>query len=86
LKAKLRLPDGLAPTWKVRDILKVLLRKSVNPHHLKVFVGNESAEVPEASGSFESIQLWAGAAELDARQKRSFEAIIAAFLLTFHDF
>jgi hypothetical protein len=28
LKCKVRLPDGRAPSWKVSDILKVLLRKS----------------------------------------------------------
>lgn len=77
--------EGL-PKWKVRDILKVLLRKSTAKTRPNVFRQNPTVEVFEANGSFESIQEWAKAARLDSRQKRSFEAIVAAFLLTFHDF
>jgi hypothetical protein len=74
------------PKWRVSDILKVLLRKRHTAPRPNVFGGNDSSEVSEANGSMERIQDWACVAKLDARQKRSFEVIIASFLLTFHDF
>ena len=74
------------PRWKVRDILKVLLRKSTAKVRPAVFKRNPTVKVGDANGSFESIQEWAKAAGLDPRQKRAFEAIVASFVLTFHDF
>jgi hypothetical protein len=79
-----RYPD--APEWKVRDIVKVLLRRTQSKARPKVFKGNKEAKVCDANGTAESIREWAEAAKLDARQKRAFEAITASFLLTFHEF
>ena len=78
--------DGSAPRWKIRDIVTVLLKRSIQSARPQIFKGNVTAKVTAATGSFESIHEWACAAMLDARQKRCFESIIAAFLLTFHDF
>jgi hypothetical protein len=65
----------------------VLLKRLVQSARPQVFnKGNLTAKVTAATGSFESIHEWACAAMLNARQKRCFESIIAAFLLTFHDF
>jgi hypothetical protein len=80
-----RYPD--APEWKVRDIVKVLLRMTESKVRPIVLKGNKEAKVCDANGSAESIREWAEAAKLDARQKRAFEeAITASFLLTFHEF
>jgi hypothetical protein len=71
---------------KLRDVLKVYLRKSVRIARPAVFKHNTHVEVSEANGSVESVFEWAVAAGLDARQKRCFECIMSSFILTFHNF
>ena len=71
---------------KILDVLTLYLRKSVPKARPKVFKRNEKAKVCDANGSIESVFEWANAAGLDGRQKRSFESIVASFLLTFYNF
>ncbi len=71
---------------KLRDVLKLYLRKAVRQSRPEVFKRNSEVEVCEANGSIESILEWVNAAGLDAKQKRSFESIVSSFLLTFHNF
>jgi hypothetical protein len=71
---------------QVCDLLKLYLKKSTSKARAKVFKNDPHAKVHEANGSVESIMEWAVAAGLDAKQRRSFEAIIASFILTFHNF
>jgi hypothetical protein len=52
----------------------------------KVFEYNPNAPVCEATSSMESVIEWATVAKLDDLQKRAFKCIIAAFILTFHEF
>ena len=63
--------------------MKVLLTRTSTRARAKVFEHNPDAQVLEANGSFSSIEDWAKAAKLDRKQKRAFESLIAAFLLSF---
>jgi len=71
--------------YSVKDIVNVLLRRTVARTRKEVFKDNKDVEVAEANGSVVSIVEWAKAAQLDPYQRRAFEAIIASFLLTFYD-
>ena len=70
-------------THSMKQLVTVYLTRTSKRARAKVFERNPTAEVLEANGSFTSIEDWAKAAKLDRKQKRAFESLIAAFLLTF---
>jgi AAA domain/Helitron helicase-like domain at N-terminus len=70
-------------THSMKQIVTVYLTRTSSRARAKVFELNPEAQVLEANGSFKSIQNWAKAANLDSKQRRAFESLIAAFLLTF---
>ncbi|CAB9515393.1 expressed unknown protein [Seminavis robusta] len=73
------------PTPRYHKIIEVLLNKRECIQRANVFKYNPQVEVSQANGSVRSISDWATAANLDDKQRRAFECIIAAFLLTFYE-
>ena len=73
------------PIPRMGKLVEVLLSKSTSRTRTEVFQYNPDASVLEANGSIESIEDWAKAAKLDRVQKRAFQCIVAAFILTFFD-
>jgi len=67
----------------MKQIVTMHLSRTSTHARAKVFKRNKDAQVLEANGSLNSIQDWAKAAQLDRKQKRAFESLIAAFFLTF---
>jgi len=67
----------------MEELVEVLFSRKEARARGKQFPHNPDKEVEHANGTFGSILSWAEAAQLDTYQKRSFEVIIAAFLLTF---
>jgi len=67
----------------MKQIVTICLSRTSTHARAKVFERNKDAQVLEANGSLNNIQDWAKAAQLDRKQKRAFESLIAAFLLTF---
>ena len=72
-------------THSMKQLVTVYLTRRSTRARAKVFERNPQAQVLEANGSLKSIHDWAKAAKLDRKQKRAFESLIAAFLLTFLD-
>jgi hypothetical protein len=72
--------------YTVRDIVTVLLHRTVPSDRSDVFTHNPTTDICAANGTAASISTWATAASLDNIQIRAFSAILASFLLTFHDF
>jgi hypothetical protein len=67
------------------DVIEVLLRRSEARTRGDLFPHNPNTPVQEAVGTVKSIVSWCDAANLDIFQRRAFETIIAAFLLTFYE-
>jgi hypothetical protein len=70
----------------LQTVVRVFLRRRRVKARPKVFEYNADAFVCEATGTMESVLEWGTAAKLNTLQKRAFESIIAAFILTFHEF
>ena len=70
--------------YTVKHVVKLILSRTISRTRDNVFKYNPGVQVCDANGSIGSILEWANAAKLDTIQKRSFECMLAAFLLTFH--
>lgn len=71
-------------TYTKKEVIEVLLTRTVPATRANVFK-NKDVKVSEANGTVGSLREWAEAQELDDLQKRAFESITAAFLLTFFE-
>jgi hypothetical protein len=72
-------------TYSRNKIMELMFRtREVNSAAAGDLFGNRADDVMLANGSAHSIINWAELAGLDAYQKRAFELITAAFVLTFH--
>lgn len=70
--------------YSIREITKVLLKKRTKTHR-NVWEGKK-INVGEATGTIKSIREWSVAGfGTDRKQQRAFEAITAAFVLTFYE-
>jgi hypothetical protein len=67
----------------MKDVVQLLLQRSVSRTRHNLFKHNPGVLVPDANGSISSIIGWGRAATLDPIQKRAFQSITAAFVLTF---
>lgn len=82
-KKKKRQPQE-RKTYTVKEVTKVLLHKRTKT--LRNVWEGKSINVGEATGTVKSIREWSKEGfGKDRKQQRAFEAIIAAFLLTFHE-
>ena len=71
-------------TYSCKNLAKVLLQQTSKSHQ-NVWKG-KTIDVQDATGTVASVREWSLAGfEGDKKQERAFEAIIAAFLLTFYD-
>ncbi len=69
--------------YSIRALVEILLRRTEKKLHKDVFDGKD-IEVPDANGTVWSIREWGkDAFGTDRKQRRAFEAIAAAFVLTF---
>ena len=66
---------------KTNDFVRISMQRTT-ARTREVFK-DSNAVVPDATGTYTSIKEWAEAANLDKHQRRAFESIISAFLLTF---
>lgn len=83
-KRKQKANDFERKKYSVKELTKVLLKKTTKCHR-NVWEG-KSINVGEATGSVKSLREWSKAGfGTDKKQQRAFEAIAAAFILTFHD-
>jgi hypothetical protein len=73
------------PTHSKKQLVTVYLTRTSSRAREKVFENNPNAEVLEANGSYESMKDWCKAAKLDKKQKRAFESLVSAFILTFYN-
>ena len=69
--------------YKVKDLVTLLISKTAPRARPSVFERNPTVQVLDANGSLASIFSWADAAKLDRLQRRAFEIIVCAFILTF---
>lgn len=72
--------------YSMKSLVNILFRtRDVNAAATSELFGNRASQVLLANGSAKSIINWAETSGLDSAQKRAFEVIISAFLLTFYD-
>jgi hypothetical protein len=71
--------------YKMVDVVELLMSRGQPRARPNVFDYNPLAKVSDANGSLDSIFEWAEAAKLDLLQRRAFEIVLCAFLLTFFD-
>ena len=76
--------QGHRPRHTQRQLVEIAFRRTTRRRREGVFK-NKEARVGDATGSYRSIKEWADAAQLDKLQRRAFESILAAFLLTFYE-
>jgi hypothetical protein len=67
------------------EIVRVLWSRTVPRERPNVFKNNPTVKVKRATGSAASIRHWAMSNQIDHLQRRAFESITAAFVLTFYD-
>ena len=71
--------------FKQGEIVRLLFKKTTTKPRTDI-LDDVQLDLSEANGSIESIREWGAAAfSRDRKQRRAFECIVAAFLLTFYD-
>lgn len=84
-KAPETFPKATRVSYTVDQIVKVLLRRVTTRSSIPVWK-DKNVDVTPAIGSVKSIREWSKAAlGTDRKQQRAFEAITAAFILSFYD-